>query len=219
MLQWHDLRALNSFKSSAQVLVAQLAVSPDESRVASVTGQYLPGGEKYEPAPEQEPSVKVFDTKNGEVLHSFSHGPPVLSAAFSPDSRFVAAANMMGEVRVWDLTEGKLQSAWTTPDFTSWGIIKSHHYVGGIFSMTFTPDGSELLVCGMGPMRDPMAGNGKQTWQRFAWRPAQDGRNDDGERGNGLRDDGFHPSRRCFSRLVGWLREMERHFSTHRPAN
>jgi hypothetical protein len=26
-----------------------------------------------------------------------------------------------------------------------------------------------VLVCGMGPMVDPMAGNGKQTWQRFAW--------------------------------------------------
>src|ERR1051326_7306070 len=63
-------------------------------------------------------------------------------------------------------------AAWTTPDFTSWGIIKSHHYIGGIFDLVFSPDGRDVLVCGMGPMADPMAGNGKQTWQRFAWRDA-----------------------------------------------
>ncbi|MBI4663516.1 MAG: hypothetical protein HY735_32345 [Verrucomicrobia bacterium] len=204
MLQWHDLseRKLIRQVQAHKFWSWQMAVSPDETLAVSVTGQYLAGGERYEPAPEREPSVRVFHAQSGQLVHSFSHVPPVLSAAFSPDGRFVAAANMMGEVRIWDLKDEKLVAVWTTPDFTSWGIIKSHHYVGGIFSMAFTPDGNELLVCGMGPMRDPMAGNGKQTWQRFAWRehpPRKTGEIDEGERGNGLMETiGFHPSRRCF---------------------
>lgn len=148
----------------------KMRVSPDENLVGTVTGQYLAGGYKYEPAAEQEPGVKVFEAETGKLRWAFSCIPPVLSVAFSPDSRHIAAANMMGEVRVWNLETGKQVAAWTTPDFTSWGIIKSHHYIGGIFDLTFSPEGRELLVCGMGPMADPMAGNGKQTWQRFAWK-------------------------------------------------
>src|SRR5436190_352462 len=122
-----------------------LAIAPDGSRayascadgarLATVTGQYIPGGWKYEPAPETEPSVKIFDTLTGDRVAAFSHTPPVLSCAFTPDGRHVAAANMMGEVRIWDLQspgEAKPAVQWTSPDFTSWGSIKTHHYCGGI---------------------------------------------------------------------------------------
>ena len=66
-----------------------------------------------------------------------------------------AAANMMGEVRVWNLqaiADGKPAAQWTSPDFTSWGTTKTHHYCGGIYGLAFSPDGSALLGCGMGPM-------------------------------------------------------------------
>ncbi len=180
----------------------KMRVSPDEKLVASVTGQYLAGGYKYEPLAEREPSVKVFDAETGKLRRAFPHIPPTLSVAFSPDSRYLAAANMMGEIRVWDMTNGKQVAVCTTPDFTSWGIIKSHHYLGGIFDMTFSPDGHEILVCGMGPMIDPMAGNGKQTWQRFAWtetptRKLSEIR--DTEAGTGLMETvRFHPQGKVF---------------------
>ena len=147
----------------------KMRVSPDGKRVASCTGQYLAGGEKYEPAAGKEAGVKVFDTASGELVRAFDHVPPVQSVAFSPDSRQVAAANLMGEVRVWDIESGKLVAGWKNDDFTCWGIIKSHHFIGGIYDLEFDPTTGELLVCGMGPMVDPMAGDGKQTWQRWAW--------------------------------------------------
>lgn len=204
VLQWHDLAARTPIRKikAHNFWSWQLATSPDEALVASATGQYLAGGYKYEPASEREASVKVFDSRTGELRHGFSHTPPVLSVAFSPDSRFVAAANMMGQVRIWDVTDGRQVADWTTPDFTSWGIIKSHHYCGGIYAMTFSPEGNELLVCGMGPMRDPMAGNGKQTWQRYAWRenpPTKTGQIDDDSRGNGLMETiRIHPVKKFF---------------------
>jgi len=203
-LRWFDLAERNLIRQvqAHRFWSWKSALAADESLVASVTGQYRAGGYKYEPATEDEPSVKVFDTASGELVHSFSHVPPVLSVGFSPDARYLAAGNMMGEVRVWDLQSRSLAAQWTTPDFTSWGIIKSHHYIGGIYSIAFRPEGQDLFVCGMGPMTDPMAGNGKQTWQRFAWRespPRKTAEINDAERGNGLMETlAFHPHGRTF---------------------
>src|SRR5207244_4062804 len=102
----------------------QLALAADGRRVATVTGQYLAGGEKYEPAISPEPTVKIYDTHSGDLVQAFEHLPPVLCVAFAPDGTHIAAANMMGDVRVWDLEAGRLAAQFSTPDFTSWGLIK-----------------------------------------------------------------------------------------------
>jgi hypothetical protein len=177
-LLWHDTETLGSWRRvKAHAFWSwQLALSPDGTRLASTTGQYAPGGWKYEPAPETEPSVKVFDTATGDLVAAYTHTPPVLSCAFTPDGTHLAAANMMGEVRIWNLgaPAGGMPSAqWTSPDFTSWGTTKTHHYCGGIYGLAFAPDGATLLCCGMGPMGDPMAGNGKMTWQRWDWKKGE----------------------------------------------
>ncbi|PHS10613.1 MAG: hypothetical protein COA78_11170 [Blastopirellula sp.] len=186
-----------------------MCVSPDEKLLASVTGQYLAGGYKYEPKPETEPSIKVLSAESGEVLHSLPHVPSVQAVAFSPDNQFVAAGNLMGEVRVFDVNSGKLVSSWTTPDFTSWGIIKSHCYLGGIFAMTFTPDGKELLLAGMGKMRDPMAGNGRQLWQKWKWQDSKPSKTNEihkEDSGEGLMETlAIHPSGKFFT-MAGRLR-------------
>lgn len=167
----------------------QMRLSPDGKRLASVTGQYLAGGLKYEPAPEREPSIRVYDAATGELTHSFPHVPPVQSVAFSPDNRFVAAGNLMGEVRIYDLQTGKQASRITTDSFTCWGIIKSHCYIGGVYALSFSPSGDDLFLAGMGPMTDPMAGNGRQLWQRFAWKenpPKKVDETHTGDAGEGL---------------------------------
>lgn len=172
VLQWHDLTTGKPIRkvTAHRFWSWQSALSPDGRLIASVTGQYLAGSMKYDPAPETEPSVKVFDVQTGGCVHAFSHVPSVQAVAFSPDNKYVAAGNLVGEIRVWELSTGKQLANWTTSAVTSWGIIKSHCYQGGIYSLLFSPDSESLIACGMGQMRDPMSGNGKQTWQRFAWR-------------------------------------------------
>lgn len=200
MLLWHDVESRRCFRrlQAHRFWSWQLALSPDGSRIASTTGQYLAGSWKYDPAPEPESSVKIFDTRTGDLIHAFGHTPPVLSCAFSPDGNQFAAANMMGEVRVWNLLDGangEPVARWTTQDFTSWGTTKTHHFCGGIYGLAFSPNGAVLLCCGMGPMADPMAGNGKMTWQRFDWRKGE--RIDqikDGQHGAGLMESvAWHP--------------------------
>ncbi len=204
-LLWHDVATRQCFRrvQAHRFWNWQLALSPDGRRLATVTGQYLPGGWKYEPAAETEPSVKIFDTLTGDLVASFSHGPPVLSCAFSPDGQHLAAASMMGEIRIWQMPSGhngQPVSQWTTPDFSSWGTTKSHHYCGGIYGLAFSPDNSTLLCCGMGPMGDPMAGHGKMTWQRWDWKNGT--RRDqikDSQQGSGLMESvAWHPDGQHF---------------------
>jgi WD40 repeat protein len=186
-----------------------MAISPNQQMIASVTGQYLAGGYRYEPLPEREPSVKLLDADSGTVLHALPHVPSVQAVCFSNDSRFVAAGNLMGEVRVWDCHSGMLAASWTTEAFTSWGVIKSHCFLGGIFAMKFTPDDQHLLLAGMGPMQDPMAGNGRQLWQRWSWSAKQPQMLDEThpkEAGEGLMETlAIHPSGSLFA-MGGRLR-------------
>jgi WD40 repeat protein len=190
-LFWHDVASKECFRRvQAHTFWSwQLALAADGRHVATVTGQYLAGGEKYEPAPSPVPTVKIYDTQTGHLVQSFDHGPPVLCVAFAKGGKQLAAANMMGEVRVWDLDKGTQAAQFATPDFTSWGIIKSPHYCGGIYGLAFAPDGLSLLCCGMGQMTDPMAGNGKMIWQRWDWQaapPKKIGQIHDGDGGAGL---------------------------------
>jgi WD40 repeat protein len=200
MLLWHDVETRRCWRrvQAHQFWNWQLALSADGTHLATTTGQYLPGGWKYEPAPETEPSVKVFNTLTGDRIAALSHTPPVLSCGFTPDGRHLAAANMMGEVRVWDLqspVDAPPIAQWTSPDFTSWGTTKTHHYCGGIYALAFSPDAESLLCCGMGPMGDPMAGNGKMTWQRWNWRKGERlAQIRDGQHGTGLMETiAWHP--------------------------
>jgi WD40 repeat protein len=148
----------------------RMALSPDQRYVASVTGQYLAGSEDYSPMASVEPTVLVLNAGTGELVHSFHMLPSVQCVAFDPTSRYVAAGNLIGDLAVWDIERGIELARWNTPSFTSWGIIKSHCYIGGIYAVAFSPDSESLYAAGMGEMRDPMAANGKQRWQRFAWR-------------------------------------------------
>ena len=116
VLHWLDLASGKELRSvqAHQFWSWDLAASPDGRWVASVTGQYRAGSYKYDPAPGTEPSVRVFDAASGALKHSWDFLPPVQAVAFSPDSRRVAAGNLMGEVAVWDLETGRIVSQWKT---------------------------------------------------------------------------------------------------------
>ncbi|HVY69868.1 MAG TPA: hypothetical protein VHH73_08055 [Verrucomicrobiae bacterium] len=203
MLHWHDLTGRKVIRKvkAHDFWSWDMDASSDGSMIASCTGQYQCGGYKYEPAPEREPSIKVFDARTGELRHSFSHVPPVQAVKFTPDGRHVAASNLMGETRVWELATGKQVAQFATPSFTGWGIIKGHYYTGGIQALMFTADGNDLYVCGMGSTTDPAAGNGRQLWQRFNWREGKklsETRESDNGHGD-MVSLGWHPGRNYFA--------------------
>ena len=203
VLRWYDLSSRQIVRTAQahQFWSWDLALSGDQRILASSTGQYLAGDYEYHPKASDEPCVRVFDAVTGQLLSSMEFIPPTQAVAVSDDGQHVAAANLMGDVGVWT-TEGEPIAAWNTPDFTAFGIIKSHCQIGGIFATAFVPGTTELLVAGMGPMRDPMAGNGKQRWQRFDWGaqvPTKLAQSKDDQVGEGLMETlAMHPQEKLF---------------------
>lgn len=213
-LQWFDLdtkRLVRHIQAhsfwSWDLATAPTSPTSKAPIVASVSGQYLAGSYDYRPLPSSEPNVQVYNAIHGKLLFAFDHLPPVQAVAISRDGRHVGAGNLMGDVGVWDLQTGK-HEMWNTPDFTGFGIIKSHCQIGGIYAAAFSLD-DELIVAGMGPMRDPMAGNGKQRWQRFGVSSEsgeQLGSSKDGQAGEGLMETlAVHPNGKHFV-MAGRLR-------------
>src|SRR5213075_1689587 len=68
-LCWHDAVSKKLIRrvSAHDFWSWQLALSRDGKRVASVSGQFLVGTEKYEPAKATGPTVKVYDTASAEL--------------------------------------------------------------------------------------------------------------------------------------------------------
>lgn len=77
VLRWHNLQTGAAIRevTAHRFWSWDMAVSANGSRVASVTGRYEVGGYKYEPAPETEPSVKVFETATGRLIRELPHTP------------------------------------------------------------------------------------------------------------------------------------------------
>ncbi len=173
-IQWYDLNS----KSVKRHVQAHGFWSWDMARatkapvIASVSGQYLAGSYDYRPRASEDPCIRVYDAISGSLIRSIDFGPPVQAVAVTDDGKYVAAGNLMGDAIIVEVATGDVVGRWSTSDFTAFGIIKSHCQIGGIYAATFAHN-HDLLVGGMGPMRDPMAGNGKQRWQRIRWRNGQ----------------------------------------------
>ncbi|MFN3150316.1 WD40 repeat domain-containing protein [Bremerella sp.] len=151
---------------------------------------------------------RVWDTANGKCLHELkghqavtpNHFPSMLyCCAFSHDDRFLATADRIGHVVVWDLKSGKEVTSIETPEMYTWDPKARIHSIGGVRSLAFSPDGKQLVVGGMGHVGNIDHLGGKSRIEIFAW--------EKGERLHELIDDSykglterlvFHPSGKWF---------------------
>ena len=120
------------FRVSHDASIHSIALSPDS---------------KYTRSVDYDGSIRVWDIANKEeILHAILDGnsPDISSAAFSPDSKKVAAGtcteiNTLGFcaknlIRIWDLESGQ--------------PIANMTIEGGAYRVVFSPDGRYLLVGG-----------------------------------------------------------------------
>ena len=79
VIQWHDLAGHSPARKQKvhAFWCWDMDIAPDGSALASVTGQYLAGGPRYEPAPETEPGIKILDAATGEVRHALNLPPQI----------------------------------------------------------------------------------------------------------------------------------------------
>jgi WD40 repeat protein len=105
-------------------VVFSVAFSPDGQRIASGSAQLA----------EDEPSyLQVWDATTGqEVLNLRGNTVEAFRVAFSPDDRWIATANMKGNVTVWDATTGQ--------------IVHTFDPHGPVWGVAFSPDGRRLAT-------------------------------------------------------------------------
>ena len=123
--------------------------------------------------PKREPSVKVFDTATGELVASLRPRAAGAERRFQPRWPALAAGEHDG--RSARLGSGSAPTASASRNSRRrispvGASSRARTTAAASTAWRSPPMARSLLCCGMGPMTDPMAGNGKMTWQRWDWR-------------------------------------------------
>lgn len=124
--------------------IRMLAVSPDQTRIASVGDDM---------------KTKLWDASTGECLATWGdyelktpHGFPSMlyATTFSPDGKWLATGDRTGRILVRDLSNGQIAAALEAPVMYTWDPTARRHSIGGIRSLAFSGDSTQLAVGGMG---------------------------------------------------------------------
>ena len=147
--------------------IRQLAVSIDRQRLATVSDDM---------------SCKVWDAQSGKLVRELSgHNKRVprydypnklFACAFSPDGRFIAAADELCQVVVWETETGKEASRIDASDFFTHDWDRNNHPWGGLRTMAFSPDGGRLALGGM-KNKDVAIIAGTGLVQIFDWKESK----------------------------------------------
>jgi WD40 repeat protein len=124
--------------------IRDLAAFPDGSALVSVGDDML---------------VKFWNTTSGELLRSLDghakttpqgHVTALYAVAVTPDGRYVASGDRIGEVRVWEIETGKLAQLFQVPILYTYDPKQRKRSIGGIRSLAFSNDGKQIAVGGIG---------------------------------------------------------------------
>lgn len=74
----------------------------------------------------------------------------LFASAVSPDGKFVATADKVGHVVIWETATGNQATTLEVPVMYTWDPKARIHSIGGIRSLAFSADGKRLAVGGMG---------------------------------------------------------------------
>lgn len=114
--------------------------------------------------------------------------------AISPDGKQLATADKVGHIVVWELETGKQLTTLEAPVMYTWDPTQRRHSIGGIRSLTFSPDGKLLAVGGMGKVGNIDHLEGKARVEVFDWQKGERTHEFPGDKFNGLVERlEFHP--------------------------
>jgi WD40 repeat protein len=102
---------------------------------------------------------KVWEGSTGRLIHELrghkektpTHFASMLYAcAFSADGKYLATADKVGHIVVWDAASGKQLTTLEAPGLYTWDPRARIHSIGGIRGLAFSPDGKSIAVGGIG---------------------------------------------------------------------
>jgi WD40 repeat protein len=140
----------------------------------------LPGGGHFATAGD-DMLVKLWDAKNGELLYSLEgharqtpegFATAIYALAASPDGRYLASADRIGEVMIWEIATGTLAAKIKSPEFYTFDPTKRARSIGGIRSLLFL-DGGRLVLGGIGPISNVDGFVGPARFEIWDWQAAK----------------------------------------------
>src|SRR6185295_2499940 len=168
--------------------IRSVAVTPDQKTVVSVADDML---------------TKLWNAETGEAMQTLAnhqvetphHYPSMLYAvAISPCGKYLSTGDKVGHVAITDLASGAKVAEVEAPVMYTWDPTQRRHSIGGIRSLAFSPDGSQLAVGGMGKVGNIDHLEGTARVEVFDWKKAQRTHEFPGDRFVGLvKHLEFHP--------------------------
>jgi WD40 repeat protein len=147
-LLWWDLEAEGTQHARAieahASWIRDVAVAPDGATLASVADDMV---------------CRLWDIETRTLRHELRghevrtpHRYPsmLFTCTFSPDGRYLATADKVGHVVVWDVADARQVATLEAPIMYTWDPVQRRHSIGGIRSLAFSPDGTVLAVGGIG---------------------------------------------------------------------
>lgn len=146
---------------------------------------------------------RVWDAESAKLRHELrghqavtpNHFSSMLYACtFSDDGTLLATGDKVGHVVVWDVASGKPLTTLEAPELYTWDPRARIHSIGGIRSLAFSADNSQLAVGGMGKVGNIDHLEGKSRVEIFNWQKQECVAKLSGDKGKGLITHlAFHP--------------------------
>jgi WD40 repeat protein len=103
--------------------------------------------------------VKVWNLNTGEHIRTCEghtaqtpegYASALYAAAASADGKQIASADRIGQVNVWNAETGERLAQFRSSTFYTFDAEKRARAIGGIRSLSFSPDGKQLALGGIG---------------------------------------------------------------------
>ena len=189
-LIWRDTatRTVVRTVSAHSRWIRGVVASPDGRLVASVADDM---------------DCKLWNVETGELVHTLqghakltpTHFPSMLyCCAFSPDGLFLATADKVGHVVIWEVATGQSLATLEAPVMYTWDPRQRQHSIGGIRSLAFSQDGTQLAVGGTGQIGNIDHLEALARVEVFTWHDGQRTHEFPGDKSKGLVERmAFHP--------------------------
>jgi WD40 repeat protein len=137
----------------------------------------VPGG-KWLVTVADDMRCRVWDAANGERVTELAdhapltphHFPSMLYAvAASPDGRWIATGDRVGHIAIWQTDTWSKAAELEAPVMYTWDPKARRHSIGGIRSLAFSADGSQLAVGGTGKINNIDHLEGPARLEIFHW--------------------------------------------------
>lgn len=147
--------------------IRMLAVSPDQTLIASV------GDDMH---------TRLWDAATGKCIATWGdyesktpHGFPAMlyAVTFSPDGKWIATGDRTGRVLIRDAASGEIAKTLETPVMYTWDPTARRHSIGGIRSLAFSSDSTQLAVGGMGKVGNIDHLEGFSRIEVFTWQTGE----------------------------------------------